>query len=74
MRPGADTVRREVVSEPVGLLLQLGVGDLVVSTGDGETVRKEIDRMLEQIRDVVGHAEKLEPVTVSGNPGVLRSR
>ena len=45
----------EVVGQAVGLLLELGVGQLVVTTDEGDTVRHGIDGVLGEIGDVQGH-------------------
>ena len=45
----------QVVGEAVGLLLQLGVGDLLVAADQGDTVRHGVDGVLGEIGDVQGH-------------------
>ena len=59
-----DAVVDEVVGETVRLLLKPGVGDLVVPTYQGDTVRYGVDSVLGKIGNVEGHGPKLEPVTV----------
>ena len=53
VRAGADAVRGQVVGQPVGLLLELGVGHLLVAAGDRGALGEVVDRVLEQIGDVV---------------------
>jgi hypothetical protein len=45
----------EVVGQPVGLLLELGIGQLVVAADEGDAVRHGVDCMLGEIGDVQGH-------------------
>ena len=50
-----DALVDEVVGEAVGLLLQLGVGELVVTADQGDTVRHSVDGVLGKIGNVQGH-------------------
>jgi hypothetical protein len=43
------------VGEAVGLVLQLGVGDLLVAADQGDTVRHSVDGVLGEIGYVQGH-------------------
>ena len=45
----------EVVREAVGLLLELGVGQLLVAADEGDTVRHGVDSVLGKIGNVQGH-------------------
>ena len=53
----------QVVGQAVGLLLQLGVGELFVAGNEGDTVRHGVDGVLGEIGNVQGHSTKLERVT-----------
>ena len=53
----------QVVGEAVGLLLQLGVGELFVAGDQGDAVRHGVDGVLGEIGNVQGHGTKLERVT-----------
>ena len=50
-----DALVDEVVGEAVGLLLQLGVGQLFVARDQGNTVRHGVDGVLGKIGDIQGH-------------------
>jgi hypothetical protein len=43
------------VGQAVGLLLQLGIGELVVTADQGDTVRHSVDGVLGKIGNVQGH-------------------
>jgi hypothetical protein len=43
------------VGEAVGLLLQLGVGQLLVTGDQGDTVRHSVDGVLGEIGNIQGH-------------------
>ena len=58
-----DAVVDQVVRQPVGLLLELGEGDLLVPADDGHAVGHGVDGVLGEISDVEGHEHKLERVT-----------
>ena len=45
----------QVVREAVGLLLQLGVGQLLVAADQGDTVRHSVDGVLGEVGNVQGH-------------------
>ena len=45
----------QVVREAVGLLLELGVGQLLVAADQGDTVRDGIDGVLRQVGNIQGH-------------------
>ena len=45
----------EVVREAVGLLLQLGVGELFVAADQGDAVRHGVDGVLGKVGDIQGH-------------------
>ena len=45
----------EVVRQAVGLLLELGVGQLVVPADQGDTVRDGVDGVLRQVGNIQGH-------------------
>ena len=47
--------RLEVVGQAVGFLLELGIGQLVVATDQGDAVRHSIDSVLSEIGDVKSH-------------------
>ena len=64
----------EIVREAVGLLLKLGIGDLLVTADQGDAVGYGIDGVLGEIGDIQGHVPKLEPVTVLHNPGTEGGR
>ena len=49
------TMVDEVVGQAVGLLLQLGVGDLLVTADQSDTVRHSVDGVLGEIGNVQGH-------------------
>ncbi len=53
----------QVVGEAVGLLLQLGVGQLLVAADQGNAVWHGVDGVLGEVGDVQGHGTKLERVT-----------
>ena len=53
----------QVVGEAVGLLLQLGVGQLFVAADQGDAVWHGVDGVLGEVGDVQGHGPKLERVT-----------
>ncbi len=50
-----DALVDEVVGEAVGLLLQLGIGQLFVAADEGDTVRHSVDGVLGKIGDIQGH-------------------
>ena len=50
-----DALVDEVVGEAVGLLLQLGVRELLVTADQGNTVRHSVDGVLGEIGNVQGH-------------------
>ena len=50
-----DALVDEVVREAVGLLLQLGVRELLVPANEGHTVRHGVDSVLGKIGNVQGH-------------------
>ncbi len=50
-----DALVDEVVREAVGLLLQLGVGQLFVAADQGDTVRHGVDGVLGKVGDIQGH-------------------
>ena len=50
-----DALVDEVVGEAVGLLLQLGVGQLLVAADEGDTVWHGVDGVLGKIGNVQGH-------------------
>ena len=50
-----DALVDEVVGEAIGLLLQLGVGELLVAADQGDTVRHSVDGVLGEIGNVQGH-------------------
>ncbi|OBI79775.1 hypothetical protein A5663_18590 [Mycobacterium sp. E740] len=50
-----DALVDEVVGQPVGLVLQLGVGQLVVAADQGDAVWHGIDGVLGEIGDVQSH-------------------
>ncbi len=50
-----DALVDEVVGQAIGLLLQLGVGELFVATDEGDTVRHGVDGVLGKIGNVQGH-------------------
>ena len=58
-----DPMVDQVVGQPVGLLFQLGEGDLLVTADQRNTVRDGIDGVLGEIGDIEGHDPKLERVT-----------
>ncbi len=45
----------QVVREAVGLLLELGIGQLLVAADQGNTVRDGIDGVLRQVGNIQGH-------------------
>ena len=45
----------QVVREAVGLLLELGVGQLFVAADQGDTVGDGIDGVLRQVGNIQGH-------------------
>ena len=45
----------EVVGEAVGLLLQLGIGQLFVARDQGDAVRHGVDGVLGKIGNIQGH-------------------
>ncbi len=49
------TLVDEVVSKAVGLLLQLGVGQLLVTRDEGDTVRHSVNGVLGEIGNIQGH-------------------
>ena len=51
----SHTLVDEVVGEAVGLLLQLGVGELFVPGDEGDTVWHGVDGVLGEIGDIQGH-------------------
>jgi hypothetical protein len=53
----------EVVSKAIGLLLQLAISDLFVSTDQRNTVGHGINGVLSKIGNIQGHKPKLERVT-----------
>jgi len=55
MVTGTDPLGRQVVSEPVGLVLELGVGDLAVAADQRDPIREGVDGMLEQVGHVQCH-------------------
>ncbi|GAA4718818.1 hypothetical protein GCM10023349_43510 [Nocardioides conyzicola] len=56
----------QVVSEPVRVGLQLGVGHDPVAYLEGRVVGRGVDGVFEEISDVVSHAARLEHVLVLG--------
>ena len=50
-----DALVEEVVGQAVGLLLQLGIGELFVAADQGNTVRHGVDGVLGEIGNVQGH-------------------
>jgi hypothetical protein len=63
---GADALALQVVREPVGLGLQVGVRRDAIAHLDGGVVGGGVDRVLEQVSDVEGHDRRLEHVLVCG--------
>ena len=63
---GADPLGAEEVRQPVGLGLELGVGDGAVVDLQGRAPRRRVDRMLEEVSDVQSHVARLEHVLVLG--------
>ena len=57
-------LRLQVVREPVGVGLQLGVGDDPVPDLHGGVVGRGVDGVLEEVSDVDGHGARLEHVLV----------
>ena len=55
----------EVVGEPVGVGLELGVGHPSLPHDEGGPVGDDVDGVLEQVSDVQGHGGRLEHVLVS---------
>ena len=62
----AEALRLQMVREFVGLGLQLPQCDLAVAALDGTRIGGGIDRVFEQISDVVSHSTRLEHVLVCG--------
>ena len=58
-----DALVDEVVGELVGLLLQLAVGQLVVTADQGDTIWHGVDGVFGKVCNVQGHGTKLERVT-----------
>src|ERR1700712_3984651 len=67
MRPGLDTVPRQVMGEAIGALLQFGKGDLPVAADDRGAIRNGVDGVLDEICEVECHSVKVEHVIVLGN-------
>jgi hypothetical protein len=68
----ADAEAGEVVREPGRPLVQFAVGHLAFAAGHSDPVGYRVSGVLEQVRDVECHGKKLEPVTVSRQPGQAR--
>ena len=58
-----DALVDEVVSQAIGLLLQLGVSQRLVTRDEGDAVRHGVDGVLGEIGDIQSHSSKLERVT-----------
>ncbi len=58
-----DAVVDEIVRQPVGLLLQLGIGQLLTTADQGDAIGHSVDSVLGEVGDVQGHDSKLERVT-----------
>jgi len=54
------------VRDPVGAVLQLAEGTAALPTHHRDPLGHQVDGVLEQVRDVVGHSEKLERVLTLG--------
>ena len=57
------TLVEQIVGQAVGLLLQLGIGQLFVTADQGNAVRHGVDGVLGEVGNVQGHGTKLERVT-----------
>ena len=68
MVAGADPGRRQVVGEPVGPLLEPGVGRLPLRLHDGEAVRYRVRDPFEQLGQVVRHVEHPPRPAVPSEP------
>ena len=55
----------QVVREAVGLLLQLGVGQLLVAADEGDTVRHSVDGVLGKIGNIQGHGHQTRTCYIS---------
>ena len=55
----------QVVGEAVGLLLQLGVGQLLVAADQGDTVRHSVDGVLGEIGNIQGHGHQIRTCYIS---------
>ncbi|GAA2830480.1 hypothetical protein GCM10010452_68470 [Crossiella cryophila] len=64
VRTGYDPTLSQVVGESVGPRLQFRVADLTPTADHGDALGDEIDGMFDEIRDVDGHASKVERVIV----------
>ncbi|GAB3218541.1 hypothetical protein GCM10027535_12770 [Mycolicibacterium hippocampi] len=51
------------MGQSVGLFLQLGVGQLTVTSDQGDAVRHSVDGVLGEVSDIQSHSSKLERVT-----------
>ena len=61
----SDATVDQVVREPVGLLLQLRVGQLLVAADQGDTVRHSVDGVLGEIGDIQGHGPQIRTCYIS---------
>ncbi|MBP2473058.1 hypothetical protein JOF53_001930 [Crossiella equi] len=55
----------QVVSQTIGPLLQLPEGHPTGAADHGDALGNEVDGMFDEIRDIDGHASKVERVIVA---------
>ncbi|CRH15120.1 PE-PGRS family protein [Mycobacterium tuberculosis] len=55
----------QVVREAVGLILQLGVGQLLIAADNGDTVRHGVDGVLGEIGNIQGHGHQTRTCYIS---------
>ncbi|GAB3904953.1 hypothetical protein GCM10029964_099490 [Kibdelosporangium lantanae] len=57
MGSGPDAAVGEMMSEPVGPLLQLRIGDPALTADRGDPLRHDINGVLDKVGDVEGHSK-----------------
>ena len=66
MIPRPDSESGQVMGQPVGPLLEFGVGDLPIAAGHRDTIAEGVGRMLEEVGEVQGHGNESRTCYCSG--------
>ncbi len=60
----------ELVRERVGARLEFGIGPAAIAGFQGDALRNQVDGMLDEVGNRIGHGSKLERVIVLGKCGI----